>query len=228
MINVTYRGGFGNKLFQYFTAIILSEITNQSINTPFTTKLFDKKNKSTEIFREGYWVDESNLQHVIEMCPIKKNLNLEGFFQDPYVVSLFDKYKYLINLNSYTIDNIFVHVRLGDLLYYPGNKTAFASYNYYEDLLEKHECKSGIISSDSFDHPIVMNLIEKFNLKSLNLDEEQTIIHASKFKYKILSLGTFSWWIGYLGCQENIYFPNPGKYTKWHGEIHVKKHWNLI
>jgi hypothetical protein len=45
---------------------------------------------------------------------------------------------------------------------------------------------------------------------------------------KVLSLGTFSWWIGFLRSKSRkhtIFCPDVDKYKKWHGDIFPMKGW---
>jgi hypothetical protein len=84
------------------------------------------------------------------------------------------------------------------------------------------------ISSDSIDDDICRQLIQKYNLSIIDLDEVDTILFACTCHKFILSSGTYSWLIGFLSmcCSENpsiIYYPKIKKI--WHGDIFVYPEW---
>ena len=114
-------------------------------------------------------------------------------------------------------DDVFVHVRLGDVPHLnPG-------FEYYDSVLSRIEPKKGYISSDSINHDICQNLIKKYNLDIISLDEVGTIMFGSTCKNIVLSNGTFSWVIGLFGFYSDVYYPNIE--NKWHGDIFVFPEW---
>lgn len=226
MLQIDYMGRRGNNLFQYFTGIILSEMFNQNIKNPLNTKILKHKLLPDKNLNKTIEVTDENIYQILQNKTIDANLFLSGFFQNEIIVEKFDEY--YTNLIDVKSDNngVFVHVRLGDLLVGPTGR--WANQEYYETVLNSINFEYGFISSDSPNHPIIQNLIKKYSLKLFDAAEDDLILFASSFKNKILSLGTFSWWMGYLGCQENVFFPDPNKYLKWHGNIMIKKNWNLV
>ena len=85
------------------------------------------------------------------------------------------------------------------------------------------------MSSDTFNHPFIQKLISEFDLEPYKNTPEETIIFGSRFKNKILSLGTFSWWIGFIGSQNNVICPDPSDYGWWHGAIfQCMQDWNMV
>jgi hypothetical protein len=117
-------------------------------------------------------------------------------------------------------NDVCIHVRLGDVPQYnPG-------FAYYDNLLVSLNFTNGFICSDSPNHKIVIDLVTKYKLKLLIANEPDTIVFASTCKYLILSQGTFSWLIGFLGFFSEVYFPKIKK--QWHGDIFVIPTWNEI
>jgi hypothetical protein len=104
-------------------------------------------------------------------------------------------------------------------------------FDYYDQCISRiNETRNlstdakGYISSDSIDHDICRRLIEKHGLIIVQLDEVDTIHFASTCRNLILSQGTFSWVIGFLGMfSNNIFYPKIHK--EWHGDIFVFPHW---
>jgi hypothetical protein len=160
---------------------------------------------------------------------------LRTFFQNPYCAKYLRDYFYRPDITSsikihnkynsrYQNNNdVYIHVRLGDCEYVnPG-------INYYNKVIEGIQFTNGYISSDSLDHPICSELIQKYNLKPL-LTEDciDIIMFGSTCKNIVLSNGTFSWMIGALGYHSTIYYPDPKLKQSWHGDIFVFEDWNKV
>ena len=203
MVTINYEGRFGNNLFQFATAKVISDKMGLNISNPFDTKILPHKN--------SWPVDTGD------------DIHLNGFFQTQEVVDSFSNLPFIEIENR---EETFVHVRLGDLLEsHSKSGNRFMEQNYYERAIGGSI--GGYIGSDSPDHPIVQTLIKKYNLKLFNDTPENTIIFAASCSKKVLSLGTFSWWIGYLGNQANVICPDFQKYPVWHGSIFPQQGWNL-
>lgn len=159
---------------------------------------------------------------------------LRTFFQNPYCAKyLRDYFNRLEITNSIKIHNkyndryqnnndVYIHVRLGDC------EARNPGFNYFNKLLETIQFTNGYISSDSLEHPICNQLIQKYNLTPLILNEIDTIMFGSTCKNIILSNGTFSWMIGVLGYHSTIYYPDPKLKECWHGDIFVFDDWNKV
>lgn len=230
MITINYQGRYGNNLFQYMTSCLLSKKFHQEIQNPMLTNIIKYSNEtSSNNYNGNIEVGDENILKIIKKEKLDSNIILNGFFQFPEIIELFE-----YNRNYFTNDidtkksQVFLHVRLGDLLQDNYSNRRYMSLEYYQNILKNISFDSGFISSDSMNHYIIDNLKSEFNLEEFNNNEENTILFASAFEYKILSLGTFSWWIGFLGCQDNVFFPSSSKYKKWHGNIHNNKNWKLI
>jgi len=125
-------------------------------------------------------------------------------------------YKERYNTNN----DVFVHVRLGDVNHLnPG-------FQYYDSVLRDLRFQNGYITSDSPGHPIVQSLIQTYKLTLMHTNEIETIMFGSTCKHIVLSHGTFSWLIGFLGIYSTIYFPTIKK--PWHGDIFVFPEWNEV
>ena len=99
-------------------------------------------------------------------------------------------------------------------------------FEYYEDALTKINPTSGYITSDTPDHPNVLRLIEKFNLKNYNESPLETIDFAKNFNNLVLSEGSFSWWMGFLSSAENVYYNERPRF--WHGDMFVIPEWKPL
>jgi hypothetical protein len=229
MIKINYGGRLGNNLFQFFCANIISNKFNLPISNPLKNSIIPYKDKENKFFEKDVIVTESNFFEIMGKDDIDCNLHLQDWFQNENIVDLFIENRDKLNLfKNYDEKNedVFIHVRLGDLFQtHNGNGSRFLSYEYYDSILENLKFKKGYISSDSPENDMVKSLITKYNLELFNDSPENTIIFASQCNNKVLSLGTFSWWIGFLGSQKNVICPNQEKNIKWHGKIFTIKNW---
>lgn len=203
MVSIKYEGRFGNNLFQFATAKVVADKLGFNISNPFNTRILSHEN----IFPPDTGDD----------------IHFNGFFQTQEVVKNFSELDFLKIENR---EGMFIHVRLGDLLQsHAKSGNRFMDQEYYERAIG--DSTGGYISSDSPDHSIVQGLMEKHNLTLFNDSPENTIIFAAGCSKKVLSLGTFSWWIGYLGNQNEVICPDSRKCVEWHGNIFPQQGWNV-
>jgi hypothetical protein len=227
MISVTYKGRLGNNLFQYALAKILSKKYNQLIYNQLDNTIIDMTQTGQSIeFSEVFRITDDSFTDIDNDKLFHVNIHVDGFFQNRKMIKLLEENLNLFNNNYDYIEGSFTHIRLGDLLVDCLDR--IPSYEYYADTISDNIKNINYISTDSENHPMIYKLIEKFNLTLYKNTPENTIKFASKFTHKILSLGTFSWWIGFLGCNYKIFCPNPEMYPIWHGEIFPTREWVVI
>lgn len=125
------------------------------------------------------------------------------------------------------MDGIGLAYRLGDI----AREKWVINHKYYiyclEKILEKSN-KKIFITTDSPEDERIKDLIKNYNAEIITDEANNKILYFCKFKNKILSLGTYSWWIGFLGNQENIFCPFRDDYIHWHGDIFVFENWHTI
>jgi hypothetical protein len=139
-------------------------------------------------------------------------------------------YKARYNNNN----DMFIHVRLGDIVTYNFD----VSVNYYDSIIQRildsdnyknsPYFNTGVkyITSDSIDHDICKNLINKYNLVIYNSDEIDTLQFGSTCQSIVLSNGTYSWLLGLLSFHSNVHYPTIK--VKWHGNIFVYPDWHEV
>lgn len=149
------------------------------------------------------------------------------FFQEPiaakYIRSNLDKifHKELLGGNE---DGIFIHYRLGDI-----SNLAAINVEHFESAIisiPNYENLPKYISSDDPNNSRIKKICNDYGFTLYESSPQETIKFGSRFTNKLLSYGTFSWFIGVLGSQNNIIFPNSNDYTRWHGDIFVFNDWH--
>jgi hypothetical protein len=134
----------------------------------------------------------------------------------------------VIKMNPYeqrynTNNDIFVHIRLTDVAHLnPGIK-------YYINTISKIPHDELYIASDDLEHQFIHLIRNAFpNMKIVCENDVQTVQFGSTCRNIILSHGTFSAMIGYLGYYSNVYYPeiNPTKIQVWHGDVFSIDGWH--
>lgn len=105
-------------------------------------------------------------------------------------------------------------------------------YKYYANTInlikKNNEVENIYVSSDNPKHDIIQRIIKEFNAKLFNKDEIKTIQFGSTCKYIILSHGSFSAIIGWLGFNSQVYYKKYIKGKIWHGDMFSVNGWNEI
>lgn len=223
--------GLGNKLFLNFLARALSIENNEPLENWMRTKIYAGEEGNCDGINHDNWgyawpyinSDESNTTVVGGGTNCGYG---DHYHQNEKTVNIISKHKDALIKDFGKRSGVFVHVRFGDLAS-TRRWSTICSYEYYSSCLS--DFKEGYLASDWPDHPFVQNILNDFNLKLYEATPEETIIFASTFDNKILSLGTFSWWMGFIGNQNNVMCPNPEHYSRWHGPIfECMKSWKII
>lgn len=229
MININWKGRFGNNLFQISAANFLAKKHNQEINTSWNKLIKKHETKDTCKNKEEIIVTDKNIEEIFNKDSIDCNFVLDDFFQTRFCISRFIKDNEYFNPVEPIIDATFVHVRLDDI-----KDTMSVSYDYYDEALANTDNKNIFISSDSPRDKIVQDLIKKYKATIFIDNEENTVAFGANCKNKVLSMGTFSWWIGYLGSyflknqNGTTFCPKKDRSIVWHGDIFPLFDWRQI
>jgi hypothetical protein len=171
--------------------------------------LMNKKNNFTNIIvNNNVWFQNYEFCLFLEIYFNKKNIKNKIIKKNKF----FNRYK---NNND-----LFIHVRLDDV----EAMSCHNKFEYYDNIVKKCKFENGYISSDNLNSLICTKLIQKYSLKIVNYNEEETIMFGSTCNNIILSGGTFSWLIGFLAFySQNINYPINN--SNWYGNIFVYKNW---
>jgi hypothetical protein len=227
-------GRFANHFIRNMAAHILSKKYNLKFIYSYYNEI---KELGIDLFIDGInsynetiGIYDANLMDYINNIIINKNIIMNDCYQSKefilYLKKYFDdnnlfeqvKIKNIYNSKYNKNNDMFVHVRLGDILISNNN----LPFEYYDNIISTMKFENGYISSDTINHEICQKLINKYNLIKIELNEIQTIMYGSTCKYIVLSEGTFSWLIGFLGIYSKVYVP---KNNRWHGDIFVLPEW---
>jgi len=228
-------------MFQYTVARLLSENLNQKIMTSPPDFPFPENPSQNETdYGRTIVVDNNNLLEILDQKNIDANLHLTDYFQTkPFVLKYRQRIRDTINLKPERAEGIALQYRLGDLYVddtrnnkVPGRWVQPGHYHYCLDrILEKHPDYPIVISSDISPESqhIIDEILNKYKNATLLQDTPANkIINLSRFTYKILSLGTYSFWCGILGTQENVYYPRKTDWCDWVGDILVYEDWHEV
>lgn len=222
MVNSELNGRFGNLLFINFIMHIVSKKFNYKAEYHSISECqqlgFKYHDGELTNYNMRQYSDNSIVELISGSDNIDHGVSFCGYGQiNDIVIKYRRELNSIINKDFETRDGVFVHVRLDDAIEFnPG-------IHYYTTVLKKINAVSGFISSDTPNHPLVLQLINEFNLTLHDASTIETLNFAKKFTTLVLSGGTYSWWIGALSNASKIYYP---KQTKiWHGDIFVFPEW---
>ena len=229
-----HNTGLGNKLFLNFLARALSIENNEPIQNWLQTKIYAGNETDYDgVDRDKWGLNWPYINHDVKMTRdtivgIGQNCKYGDYYhQNKKTIDLISKHKKQLINDFGKTDGVFVHVRWGDLAS-AKNWSAIPQYEYYAKCLSDTNYERGYLASDTFDHPFIQNLLNEFNLEFYDNSPEETIIFGSTFSNKVLSFGTFSWWVGFIGNQDNIMYPNSDGYSVAGDIFECMTEWNEV
>jgi hypothetical protein len=220
MVEIKTSGGrLGNQMFEYAFGRIIAEelgyklIHNLNLLQPFNLPSINGKSfNTTEQYIDGLNFYSDNLLNEIIGNKNDRKITLHGYFQKYcYIKPYKEKIKNWFHLDKEDVyfddTTVGIHLRKGDLTYC--NQWMDMDDSYYLNILERENFDKIIITSDTPDYPLIKNIISKYkNVALFNADTLSTLKVFSCFKNLILSNGTFSWWMAFLGNPKKVYMKN--------------------
>lgn len=232
MINIQYKGRLGNNLIQYAAAYILTKRSGLTLNTLPEVSYSNEGRKKTsysdaiktsidfgsvfniqpslgQSYSKTIELDDTNYYKHLNNPLKDTGYQLNGFFQDgrllcDYRSDILDLYQYKTQPKiEISQDDAFFACRFGDCLL---NPRTYCSIEYIESQLTAnlHNYRNIYLTSDTLDHPPLVEFIEKYNIIPYNNDPLKTILFAKNFNNLVLSAGSFSYWIAYLSEATNV------------------------
>ena len=219
MIEVSLIGRFGNNIFQYSLAKIISKHNQYSIKVT--------NNKYGNIFQDQHGVSHHSpveilSGHKIELTKVLENTNnrkikLQGFFHRyEYYIDYKNEILSWLNLPKYSFDtsptkeDIVIHVRQGDL--HPSYP--ITPFGYFKNIIENSTFDKLYIVTENKNNPIVQKIQKQYNAIIITNNEPIKDFLFLLNSYKIiLSMSSFCWWAAFLSQATEIHAPLIGV---WH------------
>ncbi len=228
------NGRLCNKIIRNLAVSLIAEKYNLYVNyadnnliNQLGINLFCGKNT----YNSEINLNDDNYFDIYNSETLTSNLNPNSnYFQTKDIIKLL--YNHLQKIKSNIIDknifnkrynannDLFIHIRLGDVAHLnPG-------INYYLKTIETIKFDNLYISTDTINHYIIHQIIQKYpNTRIINFDEIKTIQFSSTCKNIILSHGSFSAVIGYLSFFSNINYPEYEPDKIWYGDMFSIPNW---
>ena len=223
MVEIKYKGRLGNNLFQYCVARILSEKLNDGIVSKQPDFTFSEyENPAVKKYETGCRVccnkSHSKYYYMKFLNEMRnklrnKNLCIDGYFQDiEFIRQCENKILSIFNVDDEPIPGILIHSRLTDE-HEPNNEHELIEninnipciVKCVEKILHKNPKLKIYITTNVSESPYIAKLVESFDsAEVVQKTPKETILWGCRFDHKILSSGSFSWWIGFLGNQNNV------------------------
>lgn len=232
-------GRFGNLFFINMFLNIMA----MKYNLKCSYKYADKFKQLGIIFYKGantyntnLLVTEKNFIYLLNdehLEPCNIIITNDVWFQTKFFCQILHRYFKLdkikskvINSNKYITryknnNDLFIHIRLGDVKH-----LVYNNYIFLNNLILNTTYDEAYISSDSIEDNFCKKLIKKYKLRIYISNEIETIMFANTCNNIIMTGGTFSWMLGFLGFfTTNIYYLKLPK--TWNGDIFCYSNWQI-
>ncbi len=224
MIKIIHQGRLGNLLLTSAGVSIISKKYDLCVENYYFHNNFLKLHNGSKKYNKFINLNDENVFNFLETNEtVDTGIIVNCLFQiNNFVKKYKQDIKNIFEINNLTKnkDDLLLHIRLGDV------ENLNPEVEYYEYCINKINWKNGYILTDDVNHRIISFLVKKYNFKIYQNDPMSSIIFGSQFDNIILSNGTFSWWIGLLSNEKNIYYPI--KEPAWHGDIYAFDEWNGV
>jgi hypothetical protein len=237
MLTLDYKHRLGNCLLQYCAAYLMAEKhdllfnveacnANKHVNSDWGNFFNIQPPNGARTYEDSLIVTIKNYNEIYCREKIKTNLHLSCYFQHKSIcIDHADRIKNIFNLAYDETDpsEVFVMYRIGDL----NNRREMVPKEYYEEVLRTINASKGYISSDSPEHPFILDLCDKYHLKIFNASPLETLNFAKNFNNIVIGEGTFHWWAAFLSKASNIFYNK--RQWSWFGKsIYDFPEWKFL
>ena len=230
MVEVRYRGRFGNRLFQYCFARIIAEELGFGLQAdaipgfPGTAETVSGATHGDPIM--------TLTGHVADLAAILRDRSPRRIVLDGY----FQRYEYYRPHRDLIRDrwlrferaappdvapgDLAMHVRLGD---YIRPHRAALPMSYYESILARAPYDRLILCTDDPDDPF-LERFAPYRPIVRRAGEREDFLLLCAARRMVLSQSSFSWWAAFFSAAEEIYFPLPaeGFWSRGRTEIDLR------
>ena len=230
------NGRLCNQIFRNLAVSLVAEKHNLFIdysNLRLIESLGIKLYVGSNSYKDTILLNDDNFFDILMGNRLISNINPNSnYFQTKDISNFIYNYlhseevkKSIMNFNPFATrynnnNDLFIHIRLTDAAQFnPG-------LMYYIEAISKINFDNLYIASDDFNSQLIKNIINlNPNTKLLHYNEIQTIQFGSTCKNIVLSHGSFSAIIGYLGFFSKIYYPKYNAQKIWYGDMFSINGW---
>jgi len=220
MVEVLETGGrLGNQLFEYAFGRIIAENFGYKFTHNLKAHELDNEFKLPRVIPgkeiqqpvqtvNGIHTWASDLLENILNDKSERKILLHGYFQKyiyykNYKNKLKEWFKFDVNKFNFS-NSIGVHLRKGD---FKGSISDMPD-DYFINILKNESFENIVVTTDEPNHPTVFKIKNEFkNVLLFNDSPYKTLEAFVCFDKLIISHGTFSWWMGFLGKASKVYMP---------------------
>jgi len=242
-VNIQWKNGFGNQLFQYSYGRILSEQMECSLTYSGTIDRW----KGTSLVDMGFITEDDILKYTDENIKVNIDYNKEqaAELENP------DNYKsYLDEIRSWfpkversNMDDLLVHVRVGD-----NGPNIYTPFEWYKKAIEDNEIEFDKIylvtdtpeleDVKKFKSYYNTELVSEVTITTIEnrRDYKQEVVDdfnfIRKFDKILFSNSTFPWWASVLSGASQVWFNKEWQPNHYNGMIKLGEtnyeNWNGI
>jgi len=243
-VNIEWKNGFGNQLFQYAYGRILSNQMNCSLTYSGTLERW----KGTSLIDMGFLNNDHIKKHTNENIRVNIDYNKNQAFDledpknyEPYLDQIKSWFPKVKNFN--VGNDLVVHVRIGD-----NGPNIYTPFEWYKKAIDdnKIEFDKMYVVTDTPNDKTIHSLKSYYNAELISHVNIETIGDRKKYKNYVLvdfdfirgfdkilfSNSTFSWWASLLSEASNIWFNKEWQPNHYNGRVKLGntnyKNWHGI
>jgi hypothetical protein len=240
------NGRFCNQIFRNLAVSFIAEKFDLQVSYANFEKIqslgIDLYN-GTNVYKDTIQLNDNNFFDILNMEKLNSNLEANNaYFQtkeigDMIYNHLRQNQKNIEGKNPFkdrynNNNDCFIHLRVGNcgIPFKTMDPNLSVGHEYYIQVLSKLNFDKLYISTDNPNNSVLQKIQTYYPTAIiLNYDEVKTIQFGSTCKNIILSHGTFSVIIGYIGFYSNIFYPNYSRAPrKWFSDLFTIGTWNKV
>jgi len=235
-VNITWRNGFGNQLFQYALGRLIAQENN--LNLTYSSEL--GKGCANSLINHKF-IDEPN--HIVKydsnQHQIKYQINYDGDMiydnlenPDTYKNYLSEIRDWFPKVKKTNLKDLIVHIRRGD-----NGDNINTSIDWYLKVMGNIEYDKVMLVTDEPNHPNVVEFLNKTNaelfststiitLEDRKNNQSETMKDFNfirSFDKILFSNSTFAWWASLLSDASEIYFNSDWQLRHKNGRVQLGK-----
>jgi hypothetical protein len=204
-----WNTNLGNKLFRHAYASFLSKNNDLYWDCDIEQSFNLARSKFLRLGRKlsiVHRIDENNAGEFMDR-KLNGGAMILSYCQQPSVVNHRAFGEHLADLFSFKKvdtdpETVFIHIR-NSCPAAPVPKSCVLPFEYYDRRLSLMDFKNGVIASHDENDDITRALVKKYGFKTLKYNNaSETLVIGASHRKMVLSLGSYSFWIGALASPE--------------------------